>query len=337
MRLRVGVQMRAALLLVISSATILAGAACDAGGGEDGVAGTGTAASAQWLATRTSGSIAAQGCVPARPHEPGTHDRTIISGGVERQYTLHVPPSYTGEEAVPVVLNIHGLGSNAGQQAAFSGLPGKSDEAGFVLVMPQARGEPALWSAFKANSADVLFVSLLLDDLERRLCVDSDRVYSTGLSMGAMISARLACDLSGRIAAIAPVAGFAMPRDCSSERAVSIVAFHGTDDPILPFDGGPVGLPGIDFTVRSVGEAMADWAVHDGCIGGPKVELVTEHVRRLTFDGCDGGATVELYVVEGGGHTWPDGTLEAEFVSATTREISANDLMWDFFQAHPMP
>ncbi len=327
----------ATILLLVSSAIMLAVSACDAGEGDVNATGSGAVASPQTPVTSTPPGVEARRCSPPRPHEPGDYQETVVSGGLQREFTLHVPTSYTGEGAVPLVLNFHGLGSNAGQQAAFSGLPAKSDEEDFVLVTPQGRGEVPYWSAFEANSADVVFVGVLLDTLEEQLCIDSDRIYSTGLSNGGLMSARLACDLSSRIAAVAPVAGFAMPEECSGGRAVSVVAFHGTDDPILPFDGGPVGLPGIDFTMRSVGDAFADWAVHDGCAREDQEAQIAEHVRRRQYDGCDDGAVVELYVVEGGGHTWPGGTLEAEFLGPTTHEISATDLMWDFFQAHPMP
>ena len=80
------------------------------------------------------------------------------------------------------------------------------------------------------------------------------------------------------------------------------------------------------------------WSNHNGCMSLPEPEQVTEHVQRVRYLDCDGEAAVELYVVEGGGHTWPGSPVDligGEF-GKTTQEISANDLMWDFFVDHPL-
>lgn len=330
-------------VIVISIAIVWLAGACNGGSsGGEATTLTGAAVKTETPAavepeTSSSAQIVSQDCGSGRPHEPGSDDRTIVSGEVEREYKLHVPSSYTGEEAAPLVLNFHGLGSNAEQQATFSGVSEKAEEAGYIVVTPQGTGEAPFWNAFTANSPDVIFVGDMLDALEQELCIDADRVYSTGMSNGAMMSSRLACDLPSRIAAVAPVAGVSMPEDCPEGRAVAVMAFHGTDDRVLPFEGGAVGVVGIDSTVRPTEEMVADWAARNGCASEPQDERITEHVRLLRYDGCDDDATVELYVIEGGGHTWPDGALEAEFLGTTTREINATDLMWEFFEQHPMP
>jgi polyhydroxybutyrate depolymerase len=154
---------------------------------------------------------------------------------MHRMYILHVPASYTGAKATPLLFNFHGYGSSAAAQALYSGLPQKSDEAGFILVTPQATGAPAHWNITQLEPADdVGFVSDMLDLFEAQLCVDASRVYSTGMSNGAAMSSRLGCSLSDRIVAIAPVAGIYFPAGCSSARPVPVIAFHGTADPIAP-------------------------------------------------------------------------------------------------------
>jgi polyhydroxybutyrate depolymerase len=302
------------------------------------------------------GTLEAQsGCTPSRPHAAGDLEQTIESGGLSRDYLLHVPASYSGSDATPLVLNFHGLAGNAQQQSDYSGMTSTSDADGFILVMPQGLVTKTLalphWnnSTLDASPDDVGFVRDLIDKLEAELCIDPSRVFSTGLSMGGMLSSRLACNLSDRIAAIGPVSGLYFPPfseesanepGCTSTRPVPIAAFHGTDDPIIPFKGGLPSLPQFSFHSRDLEAAvLPEWAAHNGCEDTPSDKPVSGHVHLIVYDRCDQGATVELYVVEGGGHTWPDATIDMlpDALGVTTHEISANDLMWTFFQAHPMP
>jgi polyhydroxybutyrate depolymerase len=297
-------------------------------------------------------------CDPARPHEPGTSYETITSGGQEWEYRLDVPPSYTGEEAVPLVLNFHGLDSSIHEAAsAERGLPAKGAEAGFILVTPQGHVLPAhynvrlrgwdlsvsgleeqLYSGSQRvtplydpghENDSVAFVDDLLDHLEVSLCIDKARVYSSGSSMGAGFSIILACVRSDRIAAIAPVAQTFF---CRTERPVPMISFHGSLDDVVPYEGGP--LIGIahdlwpDALYLPVEEAVAAWGDHNGCASPPRRESVRENVVRISYEGCAHGATVELYNVLDGGHAWP---------TADDAGIVATDLIWDFFLAHPMP
>lgn len=235
-----------------------------------------------------------------------------------------------------LVLNWHGLGGTASGQQSISGLPAKADAAGFIVAAPQGVEGFHNFASIFDEPDDVLFTNDLLDELESQLCIDTARVFSTGFSNGAQMSTRLACSASERVAAIAPVAGWYYPPfspnfpdepDCTSTRPAAVIAFHGTADGLIPYKGGP-GVVGIPF--RSFeGEIMPEWAAHNGCDAVPVQEQVTQNVRRLRHENCDEDATVELYVVEGGGHSWPG-------VSGGTPEISANDLMWEFFQAHPL-
>ena len=276
-------------------------------------------------------------CSPARSHEAGNTEGTLAFQGADRTYLLHVPPSYDGDEAVPLVLNLHGLGSSAREQAAYSGLPAKADAEGFVVVSPQGQGPIAYWNVAR-GAADVSFLGELLTALEEQLCIDPARVYSTGISNGALMSSRLACDLSDRIAAVAPVAGVSFPNACTPARPVPVVAFHGMADSIVPFEGGPIGIAALrSFIAQPVRESVAKWADHNGCAAAPREEQVSEHVTLVSHEQCTEGATVELYSVDGGGHTWPGAAVDVAALGATTREISATDLHWEFFAAHPKP
>ena len=292
--------------------------------------------------TRLAGS---SGCDPARPHDAGDFDQTITSGDWTRSFILRVPPSYEGDNPTPLVLSLHGLGGGASQHAGYSNLPSKADEEGFILVSPQGVSTEFLrsshWNFLRFlpfAPDDVLFIDDLLDDIGSQLCIDDARIFVAGISMGAMMATRLACDLSDRIAAIAPVAGVYYPpwssdldaeADCVSVRPVPVVAFHGTEDIVVPFEGGTVGLEGFPFTLRNIElDIMPTWAEHNGCEGEPTTQHVTENVTLSQYDDCNADATVALYIIDGGRHDWPG--------AQTRDEISATDLLWEFFEDHSL-
>jgi polyhydroxybutyrate depolymerase len=203
----------------------------------------------------------------------------------------------------------------------------------------------------------MVFVGDLLDDVERTVCVDTRRVFVTGLSNGAMMTSAVACAYSTRFAAAAAVAGITDPQPCTVRRPVPMLAFHGTADPFLAYGGGfgpkVATLPAPDgsgktlaqsgllpaTTGPSVPQVMAAWASRDGCGTSPTMSSVAPDVTRLTFS-CPPGVAVELYRVEGGGHAWPGSKFSASIASVigpTTMSVSADAVMWDFFQAHPAP
>jgi polyhydroxybutyrate depolymerase len=293
----------------------------------------------------------AQGVVTQCPdpnHAPGETDLTLVSGGLTREYRLHVPTAYTGEEPLPLVLMFHGAGASGPEIAAHTGFADKADEAGFIVVFPTGtQGEgplAALGRIFNHLTFipgfpdDIAFTGELLDELESQLCVDTTRVYAAGFSNGGMFSVRLACSLGERFAAVAAVAGVYYPPfatefegvepDCG-ERPVPLLAVHGTDDGSVPFAGGQLG-PELPLRVRHVeNEIMPEWAAHNGCDEAGSIAPVTEHVRRVTYEGCT--AATELYVIEGGVHVWPGADdLKPPDVND---DIVANDVIWSFFES----
>ncbi len=152
---------------------------------------------------------------------------------------------------------------------------------------------------------------------------------------------RLAAELSERIAAIAPVAGTMAIEQCQPSRPVSILHFHGTKDGLVLF-GGPDERTPKNIKFRSVDETIRAWVRANGCPQTPEIA----ELHNLTDDGTTvrrkwhgpgkEGSEVVLYVIEGGGHTWPGRDPRLRLLGKSTREISANDLMWEFFQRHPM-
>ncbi|HSO32797.1 MAG TPA: PHB depolymerase family esterase [Labilithrix sp.] len=285
------------------------------------------------------------GTTPTTPGVPcsgkealsGDLDWKLTAAGKERVVHVHVPKGYDRAKATPVVLNFHGLGSNADQQILLSGMNDKADQATFVAVHPEGTGVSQSWNAgaccgTAASDAidDVGFVSKIIDELQSKLCVDARRVFATGMSNGAFLSHRLACELSNRVAAVAPVAGVLGIPTCNPTRPMSVFQFHGTLDGLVPYDGNPtMGFP-------SVMQTLSSWAGRSGCSTTPRETSKKGEVTCVTFDGCKGGAEVNLCTATGGGHTWPGG-VPVPSLGHTTTDINATDTMWDFFVKHPLP
>jgi polyhydroxybutyrate depolymerase len=189
---------------------------------------------------------------------------------------------------------------------------------------------------------DVGFVRSLLDDLARVVTVDAKRVFATGISNGGMICYRLASELSDRIAAIAPVSGPMGTETCSPKRPVSVMHFHGTDDQFAPFKGGKGSRSSVGINFYSVDHSIRAWVKADGCPEKPAVVQLPKKaddgtsVERATYGPGKNGSEVVLITIEGGGHTWPGREPRLNFLGKSTKNISANDLMWDFFQKHPL-
>lgn len=285
----------------------------------------------------------------ADPLAPGDHTRTLQHDGRTRSYIVHVPPKYDPKLPTPLVLAFHGGGSNAKIMVRFCGLNDKADQENFIVVYPDGTGNLQMltWNggnccgyAMRNKVDDVGFTRLLLDDLASVTNVDAKRVFATGISNGGIMCYRLASELSDRIAAIASVAGTMGTAACNPKRPVPIMHFHGSDDNFLPFKGGKGnGVSGTDF--YSVDYSVQAWVKADGCPAEPKVEDLPKKaddgttVQRKIYGPGTEGAEVILFVINGGGHTWP-GRDTIRILGKSTHNISANDLMWEFFKRHPM-
>lgn len=283
---------------------------------------------------------------------PGDHTRTLLVDGNERSFLVHVPPKYDPTTPTPVVLAFHGGGANPSNMVVFSGLDEKADRAGFIVVYPEGTGRLERRLTFNAGNCcghaasqavdDVAFTRHVLDDLETVANVDRRRVFATGMSNGAMMAYRLAAELSDRIAAIAPVAGTMGTKECHPGRSVSVMHFHGDADEFAPLAGGQGrGPSGTDF--YSVDHSISAWVEANGCAKTPVTTRLPDPekdgtaVRQMRYGSGKDGAEVVLVVIEGGGHTWPGREPRMRLLGVSTRDISANDMMWDFFQRHPMP
>lgn len=271
---------------------------------------------------------------------------SLMSGGLTRSGLLHVPASYDASLGSMLVLNFHGYTSNSAEEVVLTRMNASSDARGYIVAYPDGVG--ASWNAgdccgdaWNNSVDDVQFVRDLLARLESEYCIDPKRVFATGMSNGGFFSHRLGCDLSDKIAAIAPVAGvLGIPRaTCNPRRPVPVLEFHGTADPIVPYNGGtpisPVNFGG-PVVFRSVVESIAAWRTKNDCLGTGKNIYSQGDATCVDYDTCSAGADVTLCTIDGGGHTWPGGVPIA-ILGKTSTDISATDTMIDFFAAHPMP
>jgi poly(3-hydroxybutyrate) depolymerase len=183
---------------------------------------------------------ASGGC--GKPAAAGVTTRHVTVGGTGREYLLSIPDGYDASKPAPLLFDFHGLGSNMEEQALYTKLDTRGGARGYVVITPNGQGDVLRhWSLDPSASAnpDVAFAQAVLRTTNRSLCIDSMRVFATGISNGAMFSTLLACALPGRLAAIAPVSGINATAVCTARTPrVSVLAFHGTGDPIVPYQGG---------------------------------------------------------------------------------------------------
>jgi polyhydroxybutyrate depolymerase len=283
--------------------------------------------------TPAGAAAAAPGCSTAVT--PGVSTQTLTVDATVRTYRLAVPAD-PHHRQLPLILNFHGYGSDAVQQAVYSGLEQAGPARGFVVVTPQGTGTPAFWNMFPqlAQPNDVGFARALMRHLETTGCVDPSRIYATGISNGAGLTAYLGCALTRQLGAIAPVAGVNLFGGCPHPGPpLSVLAFHGTDDPTVFYGGGrPTGVLSGEV-LDAVPTSVAKWARHDQCAARPTTRRARPQVIVTTYLRCASGTTVRLYTIVGGGHTWP-GAFNVAGLGPVTHEISATALILAFFAQH---
>jgi polyhydroxybutyrate depolymerase len=291
--------------------------------------------------------------------ESATGLQTLEVDGQEREYVVHLPEGYDGSEPAPLVLNLHGFGGTIEGQDESTDLPAQGNQRGYVVVTPQGLpisipseapgGEQAqdfegmaFWNFFGSSGVefggdatvpgleageigvdDVAFFSQLLDELEAELCIDPDRIYSTGMSNGAGMTTTLGCELGDRLDAIAPVSGVNLTGACPGDTPVPVRAIHGDADDVAAYDGN--SLMGFELGNPSVPERMVAWAEHNGCRPDPEA-AEDGSVTVLTWDDCADGASVQLFTIHGWGHQWPRAASPSE-----PGALDATPVVLDFF------
>lgn len=299
-------------------------------------------------------------------------------GASERSFVVHVPDALAGKTALPAVLVFHGGGGDGPGIRAQSGMDAVADRNGFVAVYPQGtssmlREKMRTWNAGRCCGLagrkqvdDVAFVSKIIDLLIAKHGVDPRRVYATGHSNGAQFSYRLACELSDRIAAIAPNAGQRALDECKPKRPVPVLHIHGTADPCAKYEGGGecggcfskvLGMDmgkGDRWPCRAVRTVVRDHALMNGCNDVTDISLKMGAMTCEAFAGCPTDAPVKLCSIEGAGHVWPgknEGAMPAcagnpdsrfcaryrETVGPRYEDVDAGELMWAFFKDLRLP
>ena len=282
---------------------------------------------------------------------------TIKFGGLERNYLVHLPPGFNRSTSLPVIIQLHGGGSKASQQDKLTKFQALGDKENFIVVAPDGvdsqwndAKEGATYRAATENIDDVGFMSAVIDKLKTDLNIDPKRVYVTGISNGGMMTLRLGAQLSGKVAAIAAVAGSmsnTLMAACNPERPISVLMINGTADPLVHIEGGNITAFGkVTGQVAAPAAAVKFWVEKNGC---PSTALKEElpdtntedgsKVTRETYAGCRDNVEVVYYLIQGGGHTWPGGLqyLSENFIGKTNRDFNATSVIWEFFTKHPMP
>lgn len=269
---------------------------------------------------------------------------SITVNGVERQWRLFIPPSYNKVNPTPLVLDFHGTGSAPHKEARLTEFEQLAIKEGFFVVSPAAKyllnkDGRVTWNVdlHKDGVDDVQFIRKLLSSLSQQYMIDTTRIYATGMSGGARMSSRLACDLSSVIAAIGPVAGVRYPEDCRPTRPVPVITFHGKADNVNHYKHQ---VDSSAYWRMGVEEALAGWVSQNQCTGSPAIEAVSDSVTRVSHQNCQNEGDVVFYRSDDAGHTWPGSPL-ADYLQKvglgkTNTEIPATKLIWEFFKTHPL-
>lgn len=279
--------------------------------------------------------------------QPGDYTFSIQHDGLTRMYRVHVPTRYDPAAPVPLLFALHGGGGSMDYMAndTYYGQITQSNRAGFVVVFPNgfsklASGKFATWNAGNccggARDQDVDDVGLIrqiVANLTRQMNIDRKRIYATGMSNGGLMAYRLACEMSDVFSAIASVAGTDNTRSCTPRNPVSILHIHARNDDHVLFTGG-AGAKSLDpskvTNFTSVASTISKWARLNGCAVTPQRTLEKAGAYCEMYASCRGNARVQLCVTETGGHSWPGG-VKPRGDEPPSQAISANDVMWDFF------
>lgn len=308
-------------------------------------------------------------------HGSGDYDFTLEHDGLKRVYIVHVPEEYDNNSKTPLVIAFHGGGGNAISSPEYFGLNLKSDKEGFIVVYPEGTGKQILWktfavwnagrccgSAMRDNVDDVGFIDAMIDKLKAEFNIDEKRVFATGMSNGAQMVYRLACELPDKIAAIAPVGSHGTFDNCRPARPVPVLHIQGKVDPCSLYDGGvcgrcvagfwrKIGIPVQEDTREciSIPGYIDGWRTRNGCSEKMNVTFQNKGAICVTYEDCQQNADVTLCTVDGLGHNWPgqktygieacntnpDGKIcnaWKDSVGPLSQDLSANDIIWEYFE-----
>jgi polyhydroxybutyrate depolymerase len=246
---------------------------------------------------------------------------TITHNGLERKYIIYTPQGYDGNSKLPLLLNFHGFGGQAGDHISYSNMRSTADSENFILVYPQGTdldGSPH-WNAAlnggdnKSNVDDLGFIEALINKLSSENLIDLKRVYAVGYSNGGMMSYALACYKSGLISAIGSVSGYMLQTECSPSHSIPLIKLHGTTD---YYDGGGV--------YNSVESVLNFWVNFNNTDTNPIISNINDNGTSITsykYENGDNSVSVEHYKIIGGEHVWFNNDFDGK---------NTGQLIWDF-------
>lgn len=282
--------------------------------------------------------------------KPGDYTLSFTHNGLTRLYKIHVPQKYNAAQSSALLVALHGGGGDMGHQSddRYYKQITKSEAEGYVVVFPNgyskfSTGKYATWNAGKCcgdsrdkNIDDVGFIKEMISKILKQLNIDKERIYATGMSNGGMISYRLACEMSDVFKGIAAVAGTDNTIDCSPKNPVSILHIHAKNDDHVLYNGG-IGTEARDkakvTNFQSVAATISKWVKFNGCNEKPSRVLEKSGAYCDLYSACKNGVRVQLCVTESGGHSWPGGEKFWKRGESNSKAISANDVIWDFFNS----
>lgn len=236
----------------------------------------------------------------------GDSTQTIQVGSLTRSFVLHVPSTFDGTRPVPLIVDLHGLGSSGMNELQSSPYPAVTDPEGVVIAFPDGLKGPlgTAWNlgpCCVADVDDVAFVRALVTQVQSSACIDSRRIYAVGVLTGGGMVYELACRTADLFAAVAPAAFDLLQEnvdECVPSRPITEISFRGTDDPRVPYAGGASSLvPGMPITFLGARATFQRWARIDRCTGTASPE---DNDGCSSYASCDAGVEVTLCTKQGG-------------------------------------
>jgi polyhydroxybutyrate depolymerase len=256
-----------------------------------------------------------------------------------RVYKVHVPTSYTGNGPVALLLDIHGGLNFSDMQRSISGQLAQSDKRGFIAVWPQ--GIDGSWNAngccmlaYHLGVDDVGFLKAVIATLKERANINKNKVYVTGLSNGGGMSHRMACEAADVVMAAAPMSNPLQTDQCHPSRPVTVVAFAGTADLQVPYDGGPLVYPtvtiGVPLGWQGARQSLAAWKLINGCSSVLTQTQLAEGSRDETYLSCSGGVKTGLVSIADGAHDLYNGdALHQIMFVHPNYAVDVSDYVWE--------
>ncbi|MBX9687621.1 MAG: prolyl oligopeptidase family serine peptidase [Candidatus Obscuribacterales bacterium] len=268
------------------------------------------------------------------PTTPGDHQCSLTIGGVKREFNVHIPPSYDGQKAMPVLYFYHYLFGTPEKMAEYSSMNKIADRDGFIVVYPKAEGVVGgrlrNWNWNNKDSDridDIAFSRRLMDLTQEKLKIDQNRVYLAGYSNGGMMAHEIASKMPERITALAVVNGFTTGHEAPVSKAIPAMLIHGTGDRIVPYDGRSwwkvIGLP----ELKPHAHASSLWKEANG-VSGSRLDAIAPGVTRETFVSPKTGKEMVQITMNGYGHGWP-GRSDSLDANPCTK-FCASEMIWGF-------